>query len=129
MQQLDLFISVKPKKGQLQSVIIKSIEQNMHCMYRARTHLLNCSYQPNLMQPGTMSTSLTSSPSVSPHPMSACSSPHTRSPSPIQSNLLPQNGPIPTHPPLLKDTPSKVTISMELTPDSKCALLTITIDN
>ena len=46
MQQLDVFISVKPKKGQMQSVIIKSIEQNLHCVYQARNKLLECSYQP-----------------------------------------------------------------------------------
>ena len=53
MQQLDVFISVKPKKGQLQSVIIKSIEQNLHCVYQARMRLLECSYQPAQAAPPT----------------------------------------------------------------------------
>ena len=48
MQQLDVFISVKPKKGQLQSVIIKSIEQNMECVYQARLRLLECSCVPTV---------------------------------------------------------------------------------
>ncbi len=43
MQQLDVLISVKPKPRQLiQSVIIKSIEQNMQCMYQTRLMLLEC---------------------------------------------------------------------------------------
>ena len=47
MQQLDVFISVKAKNKQpVQSVIIKSIEQNMQCMYQARTKLLEYSSQP-----------------------------------------------------------------------------------
>ena len=38
MQQLDVFISVKPKAKQqtIQSVIIKSIEQNMQCVFQVR---------------------------------------------------------------------------------------------
>ncbi len=54
-QKLDLFISVKPKKGQLQSIIIKSIEQNIQCMYRARTSLLELSYQPISSSPSSSS--------------------------------------------------------------------------
>ena len=47
MQQLDVFISVKAKNKQpVQSVIIKSIEQNMECMYQARVKLLEYSSQP-----------------------------------------------------------------------------------
>lgn len=45
-QRHDVFISVKPKKGQLQSVIIKSIEQNIQWIYDARFKMLACSYQP-----------------------------------------------------------------------------------
>lgn len=83
MQQLDLFISVKPKKGQLQSVIIKSIEQNIQCMYCARTSLLECSYQPV--------TALL--------PASSVASPRA-TPPPSQPSM-----------PVLKETPSRVTFS------------------
>ncbi len=49
MQQLNVFISVKPKPRQpIQSVIIKSIEQNMQCMYQARMMLLECTAAPSL---------------------------------------------------------------------------------
>ncbi len=49
MQQLDVFISVKPKPRQpVQSIIIKSIEQNMQCMYQARMCLLEYSALPML---------------------------------------------------------------------------------
>lgn len=95
MQKLDLFISVKPKKGQLQSVIIKSIEQNIQCMYRARTSLLACSYQP------------------------------VSSPQPLPPTSSPRATPPPTKPPptkpQLKETPSKVMFSVPLnsTPDKE----------
>ena len=67
MQQLDVFISVKPKKGQMQSVIIKSIEQNLHCVYQARNKLLECSYQP--MQAATPSDTIAIATSVDEPPM------------------------------------------------------------
>ena len=51
MEQLDVFISVKAKPRQpIQSVIIKSIEQNMQCMYQARVRIMECSSQPIKMQ-------------------------------------------------------------------------------
>lgn len=41
MQQLDVFISVREKPRQsCISVIVKSIEQNAHCVYQARDQLL-----------------------------------------------------------------------------------------
>ena len=41
MQQLDVFISVREKPRQsCISVIVKSIEQNAHCVYQARNQLL-----------------------------------------------------------------------------------------
>ena len=41
MQQLDVYISVRPKpKQSCVSVIVKSIEQNSHCVYQTRDHLL-----------------------------------------------------------------------------------------
>ena len=52
-QRHDVFISVKPKKGQLQSVIIKSIEQNIQWIYDARFKMLACSYQPGGQQAPT----------------------------------------------------------------------------
>ncbi len=110
MQQLDLFISVKPKKGQLQSVIVKSIEQNIHCMYRARSHLLDCSYQPALGLPET-----TPPLGVSPPPASLLqltSAPRT--PSPAHQCPSPQNGHA-SVPPSLKESGSKVTFSREPT--------------
>ena len=67
MQQLDVFISVKPKKGQMQSVIIKSIEQNLHCVYQARNKLLECSYQPT--QAATPSDTIAIATSVDEPPM------------------------------------------------------------
>ena len=67
MQQLDVFISVKPKKGQMQSVIIKSIEQNLHCVYQARNKLLECSYQP--AQAATPSDTIAIATSVDEPPM------------------------------------------------------------
>ena len=67
MQQLDVFISVKPKKGQMQSVIIKSIEQNLHCVYQARNKLLECSYQP--MQAATPSDTIAIATSLDEPPM------------------------------------------------------------
>ncbi len=92
MQQLDLYISVKPKKGQLWSVIIKSIEQNIQCMYRARTSLLECSYQP-----------------LSAPPLQA-------TPTGTPTGLSPRNTPPPPVkqiPPPLKEMPSKVTFSAD----------------
>ena len=67
MQQLDVFISVKPKKGQMQSVIIKSIEQNLHCVYQARMKLLECSYQPT--QAATPSDTIAIATSIDEPPM------------------------------------------------------------
>ena len=40
MQRWDVYISIKAKKQPIQSVIIKSIEQNMTCVYEARCHIL-----------------------------------------------------------------------------------------
>ena len=41
MQQLDVYISVRPKvKQSCVSVIVKSIEQNSHCVYQTRDYLL-----------------------------------------------------------------------------------------
>ena len=41
MQQLDVFISVREKPRQsCISVIVKSIEQNAHCVYQTRDQLL-----------------------------------------------------------------------------------------
>jgi len=117
MQKLDLFISVKPKKGQLQSVIVKSIEQNMQCVFQARSHLLDCSYQPVLnylpevtadtLTPGT-TTPLSSSATPSPAPL--------RTPSPIHLESSSQNNNhTPSSLPPLKETGSKVTFSREPT--------------
>ena len=51
MEQLDVFISVKAKQRQpIQSVIIKSIEQNMQCVYQARLRIIECSNQPIKME-------------------------------------------------------------------------------
>ena len=51
MEQLDVFISVKAKQRQpIQSVIIKSIEQNMQCVYQARLRIMECSSQPIKME-------------------------------------------------------------------------------
>eukprot|EP00731_Ephydatia_muelleri_P025842 Em0017g925a len=45
--ELDVFISVRPKAKQpVQSAIIKSIEQNMLCVYKARSRLLDEANQP-----------------------------------------------------------------------------------
>ena len=116
MQKLDLFISVKPKKGQLQSVIVKSIEQNIQCMFQARSHLLDCSYQPivtypeataDALVPGT-TTPLSSSATPSPAP--------PRTPSPIHVETSSQNNShAPSPLPPLKETGSKVTFSREPT--------------
>ena len=40
MQQWDVYISIKAKKQPIHSVIIKSIEQNMTCVYEARRRIL-----------------------------------------------------------------------------------------
>lgn len=45
MQSFDVFLSIKPKtKRMTQSVIIKSIEQNMECVYEARRKLFDISF-------------------------------------------------------------------------------------
>ena len=46
MQRWDVYISIKAKKQPIQSVIIKSIEQNMECVYEARRRILEFSSQP-----------------------------------------------------------------------------------
>lgn len=47
MQSHDVFLSVKPKQKQpTQSVIIKSIEQNMECLYEARRRLIDIANRP-----------------------------------------------------------------------------------
>ena len=126
MQQLDLFISVKPKKGQLQSVIVKSIEQNIHCIYRARSYLLDCSYQPTLAVRETTPTMLAVSEATpatlvsgtaSPHSSSVSPTPAPRSPSPSRQCPSPQNDHTPSSLPSLplKETASKVTFSREPT--------------
>ena len=46
MQRWDVYISIKAKQKQpIQSVIIKSIEQNMSCVYEARVRILEFSSQ------------------------------------------------------------------------------------
>ena len=46
MQRWDVYISIKAKQRQpIQSVIIKSIEQNMGCVYEARRRILDFSSQ------------------------------------------------------------------------------------
>lgn len=46
MQRWDVYISIKAKQKQpIQSVIIKSIEQNMQCVYEARVRVLEFSNQ------------------------------------------------------------------------------------
>jgi protein bicaudal C len=66
MQKLDVYISVKPKyKQKTKSVLIKSLEQNSHCVYEARAYILTCS------------------PNGSPEPV-----PHTTSePSPMEASV------------------------------------------
>ena len=46
MQKLDVYISVKSKyKQKTKSVLVKSLEQNSHCVYEARAYVLN--YTPD----------------------------------------------------------------------------------
>ena len=45
MQRWDVYISIKAKRQPIQSVIIKSIEQNMTCVYEARRRILEFSSQ------------------------------------------------------------------------------------
>ena len=56
MQKWDVYISLKAKKLPVQSVIIKSIEQNMACVYEARRKILefstNSTRQPDSAQVG-----------------------------------------------------------------------------
>ena len=45
MQRWDVYISIKAKRQPIQSVIIKSIEQNISCVYEARKRILEFSSQ------------------------------------------------------------------------------------
>lgn len=56
MEKYDVFISVKPKaRPKQKSVLLKSLEQNAHCIYETREEILKC-------------TSSASSPEVPPAP-------------------------------------------------------------
>lgn len=54
MRRWDVYISIKAKKQPIQSVIIKSIEQNMTCVYEARRRILEfCSHSAHMLPDST----------------------------------------------------------------------------
>lgn len=90
-EELDVFISVRPKAKQpVQSAIIKSIEQNIQCVYKARDILLNEANQPvkfaehSYSSPSLIKDTIKSSEEVAPPP-----APPTRhTPTPIEGESI-----------------------------------------
>uniref|UniRef100_A0A8C1J4A4 BicC family RNA binding protein 1b n=1 Tax=Cyprinus carpio TaxID=7962 RepID=A0A8C1J4A4_CYPCA len=73
MEQLDVFISVKPKPKQpSKSVIVKSVERNALNMYEARRYLLGLESSGVSVPTSSISSSYSSSPPSGPAPPLSC---------------------------------------------------------